>query len=163
MHYHYFFYTFEPLYRRLTKIDEEACEVYFSLPAGNKELFDFMKKKVGRKYLLKNSYSFFLPCSLFISAEITGPDFPLKFYPIPKLQIYHGIGTAVLEKHKEVLRRFDHHFMVGPKWEKEMANLDLNAYPVGWMKTDPFIHPKTTLKEKRSPIVFLAKANKIAS
>ena len=116
LHETYFFDIFSTIYERLE--NKPKTVVYFSYRQENEELLQYLKTKVNSKKIISNHISPFLIFDLFICAEITGPDFPITFFPTKKVEIYHGTGTANLYNKKDVLNRFDAHFAIGTKFNE---------------------------------------------
>ncbi|MDY6916062.1 MAG: hypothetical protein SVM86_07090, partial [Candidatus Cloacimonadota bacterium] len=119
LHYSYFYDIFKDIYLQLST----KYYVYFSYNTKNEELKKYLlsQPEVTYKKLIPNTISPFIPFNLFICAEITGPDFPIKILNTKKIQMYHGMGTYNLLSHIHVLKRFDIHFAMG-KQHNEFFN-----------------------------------------
>jgi hypothetical protein len=143
LHETYFFDIFSTIYKRLE--NKQKTVVYFSYRQENKELYNYLITKVDPKKIVSNHISPFLIFDLFICPEITGPDFPINYFPTKKIEIYHGTGTANLYAKKDVLNRFDAHFAIGVKFNEfiEYAYADKKIKPrifnVGYPKLDVLV------------------------
>ena len=151
LHYDYFFDIFHPIYDELKK--KKNIKVYFSYLHDNLILKKYLLDNCDKHQLISNKISPFLPFSLFICAEITGPDFPLNLLKTRKLQIYHGNGISGFHNKIDVLQRFDAHFALGPNFnyffEAFFSDSYMpNIYNVGYPKMDLLL-TKTKNTEKR--------------
>jgi hypothetical protein len=156
LHQDYFYDIFENIYLALKK--EPHLIIYFAYLEQNRKLYQYLQKQVPSAQIISNLISPFLPFDLFICAEVTGPDFPLKIFSTPKIQIYHGTGTANLYAKKNVLNRFDIHFSIGPRFNDfiQFAYLDKVKQPkvfnVGYPKLDSLIDPNSSASRYQLPL-----------
>jgi CDP-glycerol glycerophosphotransferase (TagB/SpsB family) len=111
-----------------------------------------MKNLENRK--ISNKISPFVAFDLFICSEITGPDFPFKFLKTRKLETYHGNGISGFHKKIEVIRKFDAHFAIGPKFNEFLDSIYTdgekpNIYNVGYPKLDILLKKSALSEELR--------------
>lgn len=154
LHYSYFYDIFKDIYYELSA----KYYVYFSYNTKNEELKKYLLShpEVNYNKLIPNTISPFLPFDIFICAEITGPDFPIKILHTKNIQMYHGMGTYNLLSHIHVLKRFDIHFAMGKQhndfFNRYLCNdkkKDYKIYTIGYPKTDRiFDSPSIYIKNK---------------
>jgi CDP-Glycerol:Poly(glycerophosphate) glycerophosphotransferase len=141
----YFYNTFEPVYKVLSK--DKRIVVYFACFEGMQKVKDHLRDFIPAKFLISSQISPFIYFDMFITAEINGPDFPVSFLPTHKIQIYHGIGVAALQKKINVLSRFNTHFALGPQLVEFFETLPQNKRKqnehaiIGFPKLDAISHP----------------------
>jgi len=140
LHHDYFFDLFKDIYTALTN---NGIDVYFSYNSENIGLKHYLKNcGLLSERIISNKISPFLPFDMFITAEVTGPDFPFRLLKTKTVQIYHGTGVYNLYEKKAVLSRFDVHFAVGPQFREFIENECLGknsktaVYDIGYPKTD---------------------------
>ncbi|NOR43958.1 MAG: hypothetical protein GQ534_00090 [Candidatus Delongbacteria bacterium] len=141
MHYDYLFCTFESLYKLLAK--NSNIRIFISYKNDIKLKKHLQNLDLGIR-LINNTISPFINFDLFITAEITGPDFPMNGLSTKKLEIYHGTGIYNLYDELPVLRRFDIHFAIGKQYQPEFFEKtglinNSRVYEVGYPKTDAIV------------------------
>jgi len=115
---------------------------------------DSLKKSLlgkGCKRLIPSDVSIAIPSHMFISAQVTGCDFPLRPFSTKKLQIYHGTGCYNLYKSTSFLKQFDMHFSIGPQYENFFSTSGIaNFYTVGFPKTDRLFNHYYSIEDMKS-------------
>lgn len=140
MHHDYFYDIFESISDGLT--EDKRCPIYYSYDITNKDLKKYLTQKVPKSRIIANDISPFLPFSMFITAEVTGPDFPVRGMPTTTVEIYHGTGIANLVEKAELLSRFDVHLLIGEPLVNLIQqfvipkNRATRFYKIGYPKTD---------------------------
>ncbi|MDY6916061.1 MAG: CDP-glycerol glycerophosphotransferase family protein [Candidatus Cloacimonadota bacterium] len=146
LHHDYFFDIFYPIGKELEK--DKRIKLYYSYRYQNHKLKQYLLKKCAPKQIISNLYSPFIPFNLFICAEITGPDFPLKNMKTKAIEIYHGTGIYNLYENKDILNRFDIHFAIGPQYLPfiKEAYKDIKkkpkVYKIGYPKLDSLLNSR---------------------
>jgi hypothetical protein len=150
----YFFSIFEIIYEKL--LHTNNIIIFFAYAKQNKALKLFLKNKIHNKYLIPNTLSPYLPFDMFLCSEIIDPDFPVSLLKTKKVQMYHGIGTHNHYNKKDVLRRFDIYFSVGPQLNKAIEDFNNEApkqnykiYNIGYAKTDVLVKEAKKCKAKK--------------
>lgn len=142
MHHDYFFCTFESLYRLLSENPNIRLFIAYKYDNRLKSYLDSLNLTAK---LIDNRISPFINFDMFITAEITGPDFPFKWLSTKKLEIYHGTGTYNLYGELPVLKRFDIHFAIGKQYQPDFFKASglinhSRVYEIGYPKTDALIN-----------------------
>jgi len=156
LHHDYFFDLFKDICTALLK---KEIMVYFSYDSKNSSLKQYLKDcGIPAHGIISNKISPFVPFDMFITAEVTGPDFPLRLLKTKKVQMYHGTGVYNLYQKTAVLSRFDVHFAIGPKFNEfienkcSLKNRKPVIYNTGYPKTDRiFLMPDLNLLKKYNP------------
>ena len=145
LHHDYFYDTFSAIEAELPS--NIVC--FYSFKRSNRLKRSLLSK--GCKRLIPSDVSIAVPSNMFISAQVTGCDFPLRLFPTKKLQIYHGTGTSNLNQNISFLKRFDIHFSVGPQFDSFFSTSGIqNFYTVGYPKTDRLFNRYYSTEEIKS-------------
>jgi len=154
LHHTYFYNILESLYLGLDKHPE--IRIFISYKKSNAYLRSYLLSYVDKSKLLNSQLSPFLPFSMFICPEITGPDFPFKLLKTIKVETFHGNGTGGFLEKSEVIRRFDALFAIGPKFNDVIDLITKDSsrkpriYNVGYPKLDElFKHTELTDRLKQ--------------
>jgi hypothetical protein len=140
LHHDYFFDIFKAIYEELKR--DKRIVLFFSYKFDRLHLKKYLLRNVSLKYLVPSHVSPFIPYELFVTAEVTGPDFPLSMFSTRTMEIYHGTGVYDLYQMKAVLQRFDVHFAIGEQFLSLIEYLygdkekKPTVYEVGYPKTD---------------------------
>lgn len=154
LHNDYFFDIFRSIYDELKQ--DNTIDVWFSWRADRPKLKAYLLDHVGKKLLISNAISPFVNFDLFVTAEVTGPDFPISGMSTKTMEIYHGTGTYNLWEKIAVLNRFDAHLMIGPQYQSFLhaayatTRRTPRLFPVGYPKLDDMdIPPEEVAQRKR--------------
>jgi hypothetical protein len=154
LHYDYLFNTFEPILDELNKHNKYIVLFSYSQSQNLKTLLECRVKK---SQLIESYISPFVYSDLFIASEVVGPDFPIRFFNIKNLQIYHGMGLNHIKKHKEILERFKYHFALGRHYKKELQNIlgsSIEIFDVGFPKVDKLFSEQEYNKSKLKKVLY---------
>jgi hypothetical protein len=153
LHNDYFFDIFKPVYELLKQ--DPSMEVWFAWRHDRPALRHYLLQRVQPRALISNAISPFIGFDLFITAEVTGPDFPVSGLPTRTVQMYHGTGTYNLWEKIDVLNRFDAHLMIGPQYRPFLdaayakTSRTPHLYEVGYPKLDLLIPSPDALASRR--------------
>ena len=151
-HHDYFVDIFYPIHKRI--VANPGIEVFYSCDTKDETLVSALKAKNLEKRKISNKISPFVAFDLFICSEITGPDFPFKFFRTRKLETYHGNGISGFHKKIDVIKKFDAHFAIGPKFNEFLNSIYANEkkpniYNVGYPKLDILLEKTEQTQELR--------------
>lgn len=150
-HYDYFICQFSSFVEKLQK---QNVKIFYAVDKNIYTLVSNITESKGI-VLIDCKVSPFVWFDLFICPEVTGPDFPLKFFPTKKLQIYHGTGVYNLYQKKALLTEFDYHFSVGPQFDRFFNDSNITNYrSVGYPKTDRLINYRSKNVSKRKIVLY---------
>lgn len=110
----YFFDIFKPVYMKLR--DKPKIKVYFSYSSKDKSLKKYLIKNAGKRSIIQNTISPFVPFDMFICSELTGDDFPVSFFKTKTIEFHNSTGTSDLNDKKHIMKKFDIHFSIGPQF-----------------------------------------------
>lgn len=153
LHNDYFFDIFKPVYERLKQ--DPGVQVYFAWRHDRPHMHQYLLQRVSAEMLISNALSPFIGFDLFITAEVTGPDFPVSGLSTRTIQMYHGTGTYNLWEKIDVLNRFDAHLLIGPQYRPflDAAYAQVarkpHLYEVGYPKLDLLIPDEKILTSRR--------------
>ncbi|MFO7895632.1 MAG: CDP-glycerol glycerophosphotransferase family protein [Candidatus Cloacimonadales bacterium] len=149
-HHDYFIDIFNPIHLELK--DYRGIDIYYSIDTDDKKMYSALEEKDLHAKIISNKISPFIPFDLFICSEITGPDFPFKLLKTKKLITYHGNGISGFHKKIDVIKRFDAHFAIGPKFNQFLESIYPNEklpriYNVGYPKLDILLQENKLTKK----------------
>gem|GEM_PF-3387179 len=177
----FFFANYEPLYDEL----KTKHRVYFIIPDFRRaDLKEYLLSKgVPEDRILGSSWAFFVPWDLYMNCWIPYyfPSVLDRRSSTTKVQMFHGIGTAILRKHHHLafndkrrrkIRQFNVQFMIGPSYKRlQDSHPQIRWCKIGYPKLDRLfngtsdlsVRKEFALKEGRPTIVYAPHHNAMLS